>query len=163
MRIRLGRTKRRRPTVTVGSLAPDFKALDQDGREVHLYEVLKSKSVVLYFYPKDETPGCSAEARDFRDAYPLFVDAGAEVIGISSDSVGSHAHFVARQCLPFTLVSDNGGQVRRAYGVASTWGLLPGRVTFVIDRQGRVKNVFSSQLDFKGHVETSLVALGKGT
>src|SRR5690606_34936307 len=100
--------------------------------------------VVLYFYPKDDTPGCTVEACSFRDAYAVFSDAGAEVVGISSDSVGAHKAFADKHRLPFRLLADHGGHVRASYGVKKTLGLIDGRVTFIIDRGGVVRHVFSS-------------------
>ncbi len=111
---------------------------------------------MLYFYPKDDTPGCTAEACSFRDQYEVLREAGAEVIGISSDGVGTHEAFAARYSLPFVLLSDPGGAVRASYGVRRTLGLIDGRVTFVIDREGLVRHVFSSQIRPKKHVEESL-------
>jgi peroxiredoxin Q/BCP len=137
--------------VRIGDIAPDFTLPDQDGRPVRLADVVGRRSVVLYFYPKDETPGCTIEARAFRDSYELFTGAGAEVIGISSDSVRAHHRFAARNALPFPLLSDGAGAVREQYGVEKTLGLLPGRVTFVIDTAGVVRHIFSSQLQVRRH------------
>src|SRR5260370_19129542 len=113
--------------------------------------MLGQRSVVLYFYPKDETPGCTIEARAFRDSYAVFTNAGAEVIGISADSVRAHRRFAARNALPFLLLSDRDGAVRERYGVEKTLGLLPGRVTFVIDQGGAVRHIFSSPLQLQPH------------
>ncbi len=142
--------------VGLGDRAPDFTLMDQGGRSVTLSELLRERCVVLYFYPKDDTPGCTAEACSFRDHYQDLQDAGAEVVGISSDDVEAHQAFVARHTLPFVLVSDPGGSVRASYGVKRSLGLIAGRVTFVIDRQGVVRHVFSSQLRPKKHVEEAL-------
>jgi peroxiredoxin Q/BCP len=117
------------------------------------------KPVVLFFYPKDDTPGCTREACAFRDDYGEFGKLDAEVIGISSDSVESHRSFAARHDLPFTLLSDEGGKVRKLYGVSNTLGLFPGRVTYVIDEEGVVRHIFSSQLGVEQHVEKALKAL----
>lgn len=106
----------------------------------------RGRPVVVYFYPKDDTPGCTAEACAFRDQYQDFTQAGAEVIGISSDGPESHAHFAGKHRLPFVLLSDQGGAVRKAYGVSAMLGLLPGRVTFVLDKSGTIRHMFSSQL-----------------
>jgi peroxiredoxin Q/BCP len=110
----------------------------------------------LYFYPKDETPGCTKEACAFRDSYEVFAQAGAEVIGVSSDSADKHAAFAGHHQLPFTLLSDDKGEVRKSYGVPSTLGLLPGRVTYVIDRTGTVRHIFSSQINIGRHVNDAL-------
>jgi peroxiredoxin Q/BCP len=114
---------------------------------------------VLYFYPKDDTPGCTAESCAFRDQYEVFKVAGAEVIGISGDSSESHQKFAAKYNLPFTLLSDKGDQVRKLYGATTAFGFIPGRVTYVIDQEGVVQYVFDSMLNFKGHVEETLKTL----
>ncbi len=145
--------------VKVGDQAPDFVLPDRTGKLVRLSEFRGRKPVVLYFYPKDDTPGCTKESCAFRDAYQDFQDAGAEVIGVSSDSTESHGRFAAKHRLPFTLLSDQGGQVRARYGVPATLGLLPGRVTFVIDQDGIVRHVFNSQLQATQHVGEALEAL----
>ncbi len=143
-------------TVRVGDLAPDFTLLDQTGTPVRLRDLLGKTTVVLYFYPKDQTPGCTIEARAFRDNYARFAEAGAEVVGISSDSVASHRRFAAKESLPFLLLSDRGGAVREQYGVEKTLGILPGRVTFVIDTAGVVRHVYSSQLRATQHTQEAL-------
>ena len=143
----------------VGSRAPDFTLPDQDGKEVTLSDLVKEKAVVLYFYPKDETPGCTAEACAFRDSYEVFSKAGAEVVGVSSDSVSSHQAFAGHHQLPFILLSDEGGKVRKQYGARSLLGLMPGRVTYVIDRDRVIRHVFSSQLDAQRHVREALAIL----
>lgn len=114
------------------------------------------KAVVLFFYPKDDSPGCTAEACDFRDNHGAFTKAGAEVLGVSADSVESHKKFAGKNGLPMTLLSDPDNRVRGEYGVKSTLGLLPGRVTFVIDREGIVRYVYNSQLRFTQHVQRAL-------
>ncbi len=146
-------------SVKVGDPAPDFTLLSQSGESVSLNDFRNQKSVVLYFYPKDDTPGCTKESCEFRDQYEVFKAAGAEVIGISADSPESHQNFAAKYNLPFTLLSDKDNQVRKLYGVPSTAFVLPGRVTYVIDEQGIVKNIFNSQFNFKGHIEESLKTL----
>jgi thioredoxin-dependent peroxiredoxin len=145
--------------VAVGMLAPDFTLPSQTGEPVRLHDLLQTHAVVLYFYPKDETPGCTAEACSFRDSYEVFKEAGAEVVGLSSDSVKSHQGFASHHQLPFTLLSDEGGKVRSLYGARSVLGLLPGRVTYVIDRSGVVRHVFSSQLNAQRHIQEALSAL----
>jgi len=145
--------------VKVGDSAPGFSLRSQNGEEVNLADLLQKGNVVVYFYPKDRTPGCTAEAGAFRDSYPKFEELGAEVVGISSDSVDSHQGFASDCGLPFKLLSDPGGKVRKAYGVSSSMGLIPGRVTYVIDKAGKVRHVFSSQLQATRHVQEALEAL----
>ena len=151
------RTKDR---VGVGSKAPDFTLPSQSGEMANLKDFLGQKPVVLFFYPKDDTPGCTKQACAFRDGYEEFGKLDAEVVGISSDTVASHERFAAKHDLPFTLLSDEGSKVRALYGVPSTLGLFPGRVTYVIDAEGVVRHVFSSQLGVERHVEEALRALG---
>lgn len=139
-------------SVQVGQLAPDFSLTNQAGETVILSSFRGQKAVVLYFYPKDDTPGCTVESCSFRDSYEDFQQIGAEVIGVSSDSPSSHQQFASKYKLPFTLVSDADGKVRREYGVPSTLGLLPGRVTYVIDQAGVVRHIFNSQFNPKAHV-----------
>ena len=146
-------------SIRVGDEAPDFVLPDRTGKMVRLSEFRGHKAVVLYFYPKDDTPGCTKESCAFRDGYQDFQDAGAEDIGVSSDSAESHGKFAAKHRLPFTLLADQGGQVRKRYGVPATLGLLPGRVTFVIDRSGVVRHVFNSQFQATQHVSEALEAL----
>ena len=143
----------------VGDTAPDFSLPSQKGGSVNLRDVLGTGEVVLYFYPKDNTPGCTAEAKAFRDSYEVFKEIGAEVVGISSDSVDSHLDFASRCDLPFTLLSDPGGKVRKLYGVPSTLGVLPGRVTYIIDRHGVVRHIFNSQFNATKHVEEAITVL----
>ena len=114
------------------------------------------KPAIVYFYPKDDTPGCTAEACSFRDHYEVLKAAGAEVVGVSSDDVHAHEAFGAKYQLPFVLLSDPGGQVRASYGVKRSLGLIDGRITFVIDRRGIVRHAFSSQLRPKKHVDEAL-------
>ena len=148
-------------SIQAGDKAPDFTLPSQAGEPVRLSDRLGEHSVVLYFYPKDETRGCTAEACAFRDSYEVFADAGAEVIGISSDSVDKHAAFADHHKLPFTLLSDKGGAVRKSYGVPAALGVLPGRVTYVIDRAGTVRHVFSSMTNIGGHIDDALRVVKK--
>ena len=144
-----------------GARAPEFALDDQNGKRVALADFRGKKNVVVYFYPKDDTPGCTRESCAFRDQFSDFSDAGAEVIGISSDSVASHKKFAEKHRLPFTLLSDPGGSVRKAFGVPSSLGVLPGRVTYVIDKKGVVRHAFNSQLNPAKHVEEALQVLAK--
>jgi peroxiredoxin Q/BCP len=147
--------------IEVGDKALDFTLPSQSGELVRLYQRLGERAVVLYFYPKDDTRGCTLEACAFRDSHEIFTDAGAEVIGVSSDSVDRHAAFADRHHLPFTLLSDQGGQVRKRYGVRATLGVIPGRVTYVIDRQGIVRHVFNSLTGIDRHVSEALEVVNK--
>lgn len=142
----------------VGDRAPDFTAPKGGGGDFHLGDLLGRKAVVLYFYPKDDTPGCTAEACGFRDNRAAFSEAGAEVVGVSADSVASHVRFAEKYNLPFMLVSDTDGVVRGLYGV-SPKGPLPTRATFVIDAQGVVRSVLSSLPSAPQHVDRALAAL----
>ncbi|WP_313803932.1 peroxiredoxin [Flavobacterium sp.] len=127
-----------------GNLLPQFEAKDQNGELFKLSSVL-GKVLVIYFYPKDDTPGCTKQACFFRDQYEEFTDLGVEVIGISSDSVASHKKFADTYKLPFTLLADEGKKLRKLFGVPTNLlGLLPGRVTYIIDKQGMVQMVFDS-------------------
>ena len=143
-------------TLKVGNTAPDFTLPAQNGTMVSLKQMLGDKAVVLFFYPKDYTTGCTAEACSFRDNYEVFKEAGAEVVGISDDSVESHQGFAAKHRLPYTLLSDTGGKVRKLYGVATTMGFIKGRVTFVLDRNGIIRHIFNSQTRFDLHVAEAL-------
>jgi peroxiredoxin Q/BCP len=145
-------------SVHEGDPAPDFTLPDQDGTETTLSD-LRGSWVVLYFYPADDTPGCTAESCSFRDSHEDFVDAGARVVGISGQGVESHKKFAEKHRLPFTLVADEGDEVRTRYGVSKTLGLFPGRVTFVIDPDGIVRKVFSSQFRPTKHIGEALATI----
>jgi peroxiredoxin Q/BCP len=145
----------------VGDLAPDFDLVSQSGEKVKLSDQ-RGHWVVVYFYPADDTPGCTAEACSFRDSYEDFTDAGATVIGISGDDTDSHKKFAAKHNLPFTLLSDDDGSVRKTWGVGKSLGLLPGRVTFVISPEGVVRKRFSSQLRAKQHKNEALATITAG-
>ena len=140
----------------VGDPAPDFALPSSTGEVVRLSDFRGKAEVVLFFYPKDNTLGCTMEACTFRDSHEAFREAGAEVIGISSDSADSHRRFAERYRLPFVLLSDAEGRVRAQYGVSRTLGLFPGRVTYLIDRDGIVRHIFSSQFQPWRHVPEAL-------
>jgi peroxiredoxin Q/BCP len=144
--------------IQAGDPAPDFTLNDQHGKPFTLSS-LKGKTVVFYFYPKDETAICTREACSFRDAYEEFTKAGAVVVGASGDSAGSHDAFSRRLNLPFTLVADEGNKVRALYGVPKTFALLPGRTTYVIDKDGVVRHVFSAAFTAQGHVDEALAVV----
>lgn len=146
-------------SVKVGDTAPDFTLSDQNGSRVSLRDFRGKKAVVLYFYPKDDTPGCTAESCGFRDQYEVFTTAGAEVIGVSGDSPQSHQQFAAKYNLPFTLLSDKDNKVRKEYGATMAFGFVPGRVTYVIDQEGVVRFVLDTMFNFQAHVEEALKTL----
>jgi peroxiredoxin Q/BCP len=148
-------------TVKVGDKAPDFTLLSQMGDNVTLSEFFGKKNIVLYFYPKDESPGCTKEACSFRDNYEELVNLGAEVLGVSGQSMQSHKSFATHYGLPFILLSDEDNAVRELYGVPSTMGILPGRVTYIIDKKGIVRHIFSSQTQAQRHVEEAKNSLKK--
>ncbi len=145
--------------LAVGKPAPDFRLATSSGDYVSLHDFLGKQNVVVYFYPKDFTRGCTAEACTFRDSYEAFKNLGAEVIGVSGDSQSSHQAFAKQHRLPFILLSDTDGSVRKAYGVKKSLGILAGRVSFVIDKKGIVRHVFSSQVRATAHVEEALNVL----
>jgi peroxiredoxin Q/BCP len=146
-------------SINIGDRAPDFELHAASGQKVRLSDFHGRKNVVLFFYPKDNTAGCTVEACTFRDAYSDFVDADAEVIGVSSDSLESHNGFADRHRLPFLLLSDPGGTVGARYDVRKALGIFPGRVTFLIDKEGIVRHVTDGRLRFKDHVTESLAIL----
>lgn len=144
-----------------GSTMPEFSLKDQDGNWFHSGEHLGKKPLVIFFYPKDFTPGCTAEACSFRDHYEEFTDAGALVIGISSDSQVSHRSFARKHRLPYVLLSDPKKEVRRKFRVENRLlNLLPGRETFVVDSTGKIILSFEG-MRATGHVGRALSALEK--
>lgn len=148
--------------ISTGDKCPTFELNDQEGKLRKREEFLTKKALVLYFYPKDDTPGCTAQAYSFRDAYEELLEAGAEVVGVSGDSLEQHKKFAKKHNLPFTLLADTNNKLRKQMGVPTNlFGLIPGRVTYVIDNQGVVKGLFNSQLDVKGHVKKALEIIEK--
>jgi thioredoxin-dependent peroxiredoxin len=145
-----------RDEIKVGDKAPDFELQRHSGGFFRLYDLLKEKSVVLYFYPKDNTRGCTKQACSFRDQYEVFQEQGAEVVGVSSDSISSHQKFEKSYKLPFVLLSDKGGSVRSIYGVPKKFGIIPGRVTYIIDKKGIVRYIFNSMTKPVEHVNQAL-------
>lgn len=137
----------------VGDPLPDSAFVGPSG-EVKIRDRI-GKTLVIYFYPMDETYGCTIEACGFRDQYQTFVDAGADVIGVSKDDSASHDKFTQKHRLPFTLLTDPGGKVAAEWGVKSTLGLA-GRVTFVFDKEGKLAHRFSSQIRFGKHIDEAL-------
>jgi peroxiredoxin Q/BCP len=140
-----------------GSSIPAFSLPDQNGNLFDINSVLGKKNIVIYFYPKDDSPGCTKEACSFRDQFEVFKEADAVIIGISAQSVESHKEFAEKYRLSFTLLSDEGNKIRKQFGVPSDLlGLLPGRVTFVADKKGKVIYVFNSQTQATKHVDEAL-------
>ncbi|UTW64677.1 peroxiredoxin [bacterium SCSIO 12741] len=141
----------------IGDHIPAFETIDQDSNSVTLESILGQGPVVLYFYPKDHTPGCTKEACSFRDEYHDFQDLGATIYGISNDSPKSHREFIEKHRLPYSLLCDQGNKLRKLFGVPTGWlGLIPSRVTYIIDEQGVVQYVFNSQLNPEQHIKESL-------
>jgi thioredoxin-dependent peroxiredoxin len=143
----------------IGDKIPNFVAKDSNGNDFESASVIGKKIIVFYFYPKDNTPGCTAQACSFRDQYEDFKDLGAEVIGISSDSVQSHEKFAKRYKLPFLLLSDSDKKIRSLFGVkANLFGLVPGRVTYVADKNGIIKLIFDS-MNASSHIPKALAII----
>ena len=146
--------------VKVGSTIPVFSLPDQNGEMFNISSVLGKQNLVLYFYPKDDSPGCTKQACSFRDQYEDFVDAEAVVIGISSDDIESHKAFAKKHDLNFTLLSDEEGEIRKKFGVPTSFlGLIEGRTTYIVDKNGQVIYIFNSQLQAEKHITEALQAL----
>jgi thioredoxin-dependent peroxiredoxin len=142
----------------VGDSIPHFKAKDSNGNDFNSNNYIGKQPLVIYFYPKDNTPGCTTQACSFRDNYQEFKDFGAEVIGISSDSVKSHIQFKSRFNLPFILLSDNDKKLRKLFGVENNFMILPGRETFVCDKNGIIIMIFNS-MSANNHINKALEIL----
>jgi thioredoxin-dependent peroxiredoxin len=143
--------------IKIGSSIPSFILPDQNGLLFDITSVLGKKNLVIYFYPKDDSPGCTAEACSFRDQFEVFTEADAVIIGISGQSVESHKEFAVKHRLSFTLLSDEGNKIRKLFGVKpNLFGLVPGRVTFVADKKGKVIYIFNSQTEATQHVDEAL-------
>ncbi|MEB3320572.1 MAG: peroxiredoxin [Cyanobium sp.] len=145
-------------SLRVGDRAPLIDLPDQNGVQ-RRSDALEGRALVLFFYPKDETPGCTAEVCAFRDSYADIASLGAEVWGVSGDDSASHQRFAQRHSLPFPLLIDRDNRLRQAFGVPSVLGLLPGRVTYVIDAAGVVRHVFNNLLDGPAHRREAIAAL----
>ena len=143
----------------IGDKAPSFVAVDSNGTSFDSKDIIGKKPVVIYFYPKDNTPGCTMQACGFRDSYEDFIDLGAEVIGVSSDTVNSHKKFTNQYKLPFILLSDSDKKLRKLLGVPDKlFGLLPGRVTYIINKKGIITMIFDSVMATK-HISIALRSL----
>lgn len=146
--------------ISVGDMIPLFILPDQHGRMINIADFIGQKNLVIFFYPKDFTPGCTAEVCSFRDHYEEFLRYDAEVFGISSDDVQRHQRFSENYNLPFYLLSDKNQQVRKLFGVpGNLFGLMPGRVTFIVDRKGVVRHTFNSQFNISKHISEALKIL----
>lgn len=144
----------------VGDKIPNFTVKDSNGNDFDSANYVGKQPLVIYFYPKDDTPGCTLEACSFRDSYQDFKDLGAEVIGISSDSVESHIQFKNKFSLPFILISDHDKKLRKLFGVENNFLILPGRETYVVDGNGIIQMKFNS-MSAKSHISKSLETLKK--
>lgn len=143
--------------VVEGSKVPAFELKNQYGELFTLDSVIGKKNLVIYFYPKDDTPGCTKEACSFRDQFAVFADADAMIIGISAQSVESHLAFAEKHRLNYLLLSDTDNKVRNLFGVPSNlFGLIPGRVTYIVDKKGEVVYIFNSQMNAEKHVDEAL-------
>ena len=143
--------------IIVGSRIPSFELKDQNGKMFQIDSVVGKKNLVIYFYPKDDTPGCTKEACAFRDQFDVFTAADALVIGISAQSPESHLAFAQKHRLNFTLLSDEGNKVRKLFKVkANLLGLIPGRVTYIVNKEGKVVYIFNSQFEAEKHVDEAL-------
>ncbi len=142
----------------MGDLAPDFP-LSSDEAADKLSDFRGRADVVLFFYPKDDTPGCTAQACSFRDDYAEFRRLGAEVVGISGDSGESHRAFAGKHQLPYRLITDADGSIRRRFGIKKTWGLIPGRASVLVDVDGVIRRIYESQFRPASHVPAMLDAL----
>ncbi len=140
--------------LNAGDVAPDFEGTDDNGNKVTLYGLIKDRPVILYFYPKDETPGCTTEACTFRDNWDEFASRGVQVIGVSSDSVESHRKFKEHRKLPFTLISDEGSRIRKLY--QATGFLIPPRISYVISPERKIVASYNSQMNPKEHVNKAI-------
>ncbi|PKR82173.1 peroxiredoxin [Brumimicrobium salinarum] len=149
-------------SIQVGEQCPSFSLKDQNGEIINSADLIGKSNLVIYFYPKDETAGCTKQACSFRDAYEELQDAGAKVIGISSDDEKSHKAFAENHRLPFTLLADTDKKVRKAFDVPTNlFGIIPGRVTYIVDKQGVIRGVFNSQMKVDQHVDEALNVLKK--
>lgn len=149
--------------VKTGDAAPDFSVAASDGSTVRLKDIIGKGPIVLYFYPKDNTPGCTKEACGIRDSFAEFKGLKATVFGVSFDSVESHKKFIAKYKLPFVLLADTDKKIATAYGVAGPHSLVPSRVTFIIGKDGKIARVFPkvSPAEHATELRQALAELGK--
>lgn len=147
----------------VGDHVPDFSATTYDGIKIRLADFLGKRALVLFFYPKDGATICTQEACAFRDSYEHFIAAGADVIGVSGDTEESHRTFARQHKLSFPLISDADGSLCKAFAVPKTMGLFPGRVTYILDQAGIIRQIYSAQFASDEHVRQPLIAVGAPT
>lgn len=145
----------------IGDKVPHFTAKDTNGENFDSKSIVGRQAVVLYFYPKDDTKVCTDQACSFRDQYEDFKELGAEIIGVSGDTITAHKKFSTKYKLPFILLSDSSKKLRKLFGVPSDlFGLIPGRVTYVIDNNGILVYIFNS-MSGKIHITKALAFLKK--
>jgi peroxiredoxin Q/BCP len=149
------------PEVKIGEVAPDFTLPTKDGDSFSLSAALGQQPLVVFFYPRDFSANCTKEACAFRDNYAAFQRLGAEVIGISSDTPDSHRSFAAQYYLPYILLSDPDNRVRELWGVPKAFGVLTGRVTYVLDLKGVVRGRYESQVNINGHLQEAMACIRK--
>ena len=146
--------------IKVGDLFPDFKLEDEKGTSFQLRTSLKKNYLVIFFYPKDDSPGCTMQACHFRDNYSIFNNLNCDIIGISSDSVNKHKEFQNKYSLPFTLLSDSSSELRRSLELPKDFfGLTLGRITFLINSKREILFIFRSSLNMKAHINAVLKVL----
>ncbi|MCL4346102.1 MAG: peroxiredoxin [Candidatus Thermoplasmatota archaeon] len=146
-------------TLRVNERAPSFKGEGDDGKQISMDDYLGKMNIVLYFYPKDNSPGCTREACKFRDEFDEFGKLNAVIIGVNRGSVESHRKFREKRSLPFSIISDREGSIHKAYDVKA--GLISERVTYVIDREGIIREVYNSQMNYMKHPDIAKEALLK--
>lgn len=147
-------------SIQVGDKIPSFTLLNQNNQEVDINSFVRTKNIVIYFYPKDNTPGCTKEACSFRDAMQNLNDLDCEIIGISADSVSSHKAFATQYNLKYNLLSDTNNQIRKLFGVPrNLFGIIPGRVSYICDKEGIVLHIVNSQMNPEKHIQETLETL----
>jgi peroxiredoxin Q/BCP len=147
-------------SISIGDTCPSFSLQNQHGKTINIQDYIGSKNLVIYFYPKDNTPGCTKEACSFRDAMQDLNNLDCEVFGVSADSVTSHKKFADQFRLTFNLLSDEGNTVRKSFKVpANLFGLIPGRVTYVINKDGKVVHIINSQTNPDKHIKETIEML----
>jgi len=147
-------------SLEVGDTIPSFSLKDQNGKDFDIDQYRGKQPLVIYFYPKDDTPGCTKEACSFRDEFEVFTDLNVKVIGISSDDVASHKKFADKYQLPFTLLADTQKKVRKLFGVPNSFlGILPGRVTYIVNKHGIIVHIFNNMTNAEKHISESLNAI----